>query len=311
MNASSINGWINLYKPIGLSSFGALKELKNLLHFKSLPKLGHAGTLDPFASGILPVAVGECTKLINFISDAQKEYEFDIDWRFSTDTGDLSGKVLEISKRFPDQIEIQNALDQFFRAGYIKQTPSKYSAIKINGERAYRLSRQGVDFQMHSREVLLHEVKILNHLRHQDSCITKLYVRSGRGFYIRSLAEDIGKKLELFCHVSRLLRISVGFFFLKDTITIDYIKQLLHNTHTRDGYLKNPLSPIPKQMVIEVDKISTNLLRNGQKVFYDIASNPVNNRNGNFLVIEKFCKKVIAICTLENGFLHPKRVLHL
>ena len=150
-------GWINLYKPANISSFKAINKIKNKFNFS---KLGHAGTLDPMASGVLPVAIGKTTKLIKYITNDYKKYKFVIEWGAQTSTDDSTGIVLKKSKIFPSEREIISAIGDF--VGSILQCPPKVSAIKINGQRAYKLFRENSEFETSPKKVYVKDLRFLS-----------------------------------------------------------------------------------------------------------------------------------------------------
>ena len=174
-------GWLNIYKPTNISSFKVLKEIKKKFSFK---KLGHAGTLDPLAKGILPIAIGNTTKLIPYLSDSLKTYEFSISWGTQTLTDDAEGAILFESNFIPIYENIVSKLNLFI--GNINQTPPKASAVKINGRRAYKLLRQNKNFNIGPKQVYVKSLKIIDH----SIKTTSFKIECGSGFYIRSLARD-------------------------------------------------------------------------------------------------------------------------
>ena len=205
-------GWINLYKPKNLSSFQAIKKIKKNF---SIEKIGHAGTLDPLAEGILPVALGKTTKLIPFVAMNLKKYKFTITWGSQTSTDDISGSILHTSDNFPSQNKILSNLKNY--SGIISQVPPTVSAVKINGKRAYKLARENKKFQISSKNVYIKNLKLIKH--NQDSSIFE--IECGKGFYIRSLARDFAKDLGTFGHISSLERLMVGRFTKESSIFLD------------------------------------------------------------------------------------------
>ena len=205
-------GWINLYKPKNLSSFQAIKKIKKNF---SIEKIGHAGTLDPLAEGILPVALGKTTKLIPFVGMNLKKYKFTITWGSQTSTDDISGSLLDTSDNFPSQNKILSNLKNY--SGIISQVPPTVSAVKINGKRAYKLARENKKFQISSKNVYIKNLKLIKH--NQDSSIFE--IECGKGFYIRSLARDFAKDLGTFGHISSLERLMVGRFTKESSIFLD------------------------------------------------------------------------------------------
>ena len=205
-------GWINLYKPKNLSSFQAIKKIKKNF---SIEKIGHAGTLDPLAEGILPVALGKTTKLIPFVAMNLKKYKFTITWGSQTSTDDISGSILHTSDNFPSQNKILSNLNNYI--GIISQVPPTVSAVKINGKRAYKLARENKKFQISSKNVYIKNLKLIKY--NQDSSIFE--IECGKGFYIRSLARDFARDLGTFGHISSLERLKVGRFTKESSIFLD------------------------------------------------------------------------------------------
>lgn len=202
------NGFILLDKEIGISSAKALYPIKKM--FPRGTKVGHAGTLDPFASGLLVVAVGKATKALEYVVAMSKTYEFTVKWGASTDTDDLTGKILNTSDRIPTINEIENILPQF--VGEISQTPPQYSAISINGERAYDLARNGVDVALAARPITVHNLIITEHKADETSFL----MDCGKGCYVRSVARDMALALGTYGHVTQLRRTRIGNFDVKN-----------------------------------------------------------------------------------------------
>ncbi len=222
-----IHGWVVIDKPLGLSSMQTTSRVKRLL---STRKAGHAGTLDPLASGILPIALGEATKTIPFMVDAAKTYEFTIRWGQQTNTDDQEGEILNVSDARPSQEEIQKILPEFI--GKISQVPPAFSAVKINGKRAYALARGGKEVVLQPREITVHNLDLLDMPDH-DHATFKCHC--GKGTYIRSLARDIALKLQTFGHVSYLRRTVVGVFDEKNAISLDFLENMSHKGHVEES----------------------------------------------------------------------------
>jgi tRNA pseudouridine55 synthase len=206
-------GWLNVYKPRGLSSFSVVKKIKK--HF-NLDKIGHGGTLDPLAEGVLPIAIGKATKLIPFINNDLKEYEFKIKWGEQTSTDDSEGEIINKSNQIPSIEKIKNILKEF--QGEILQKPPKASAIKINGIRAYKLLRENKYFETKEKKVFIHSSEVIDF---SNDLITKLRINCGKGFYIRSFARDIAEAMQTKGHVNYLKRTKVGKFTSKNANLLD------------------------------------------------------------------------------------------
>lgn len=182
-----ITGWINLFKPVDMTSTQAVAIIKRLYN---ADKVGHGGTLDPLADGILPIALGQATKTVQWAMDAHKEYVFTIRWGISTASQDAEAEVIATSDVRPDRAAIEAALKRYI--GTIQQVPPKYSAIKVAGERAYDLAREGEAFELEAREVDVHAASVIGM---PDADHTVIHVVSGKGFYVRALARDLANDL--------------------------------------------------------------------------------------------------------------------
>ena len=211
-----IDGWVNLYKPSGIGSTKALSIVKRSLN---AAKAGHAGTLDPMAEGILPIALGEATKTIPYIQDSDKVYSFTVKWGEQTDTEDAEGEVIATSEHRPTEKEIIDVLPSF--TGRIEQIPPRYSAIKIQGQRAYDLAREGVEIEMKSRIVDIHSLECTKVNGDSAEFITCC----GKGTYIRSLGRDIALELGTVGHITVLKRERVGCMCAPDAISLDFFQE--------------------------------------------------------------------------------------
>ncbi len=214
-NLSDQNLWLNIDKPIGISSARAVAIVKRMTGAK---KVGHGGTLDPFASGILPIALNKATKTSEALMSARKKYSFQIAWGEFRDTDDVEGKIIETSSNRPTNAEIISAI--CFFVGKIKQTPSRFSAIKINGKRAYELARKDVEFEVPQREVEILSMKFLSN----SAEFGEFEIECSKGTYVRSLARDLCKKLGVCGYVSELTRLQVGKFVYQKRISLDALK---------------------------------------------------------------------------------------
>jgi len=207
-----IHGWLILDKPLGPSSSGCVGKLKWLT---GAQKVGHGGTLDPLASGVLPIAFGEATKTSSYAIDGSKTYEFDVTWGTSTETCDAEGDVIASSDARPTEEQINAALPSFI--GDIDQIPPKFSAIKIDGQRAYELARKGEEVDIKSRPVTIHDLRLV---RIADSNTASFEVDCGKGTYVRSLARDLALHLGCEGHISRLRRTAVGPFSIEKAVSL-------------------------------------------------------------------------------------------
>lgn len=253
----NINGWLVVDKPQGMGSTDAVNLTRRLLNAN---KNGHAGTLDPFATGLLPIAFGEATKLITFVTDGTKEYEFLLKFGTETNTGDTEGTVTAVSDFLPMQKDIEQILPYFI--GTIEQIPPIYSAIKINGQRAYKLARAGEKIEMPPRQVEIYNLEILNQVS-ADS----FYFRVGcsKGTYIRTLGQDIARKLGTCGHLQELRRTKCGIFTLKDKILLETLKNMVYVEERQRSVL--PLETSLRDIaVIAVSEEDAAKLKQGQSI---------------------------------------------
>lgn len=212
--------WLNIEKPIGYSSAKVVAIVKKITQAK---KVGHGGTLDPFACGVLPVALNKATKTAEALMKAKKQYLFTIKFGEFRDTDDIEGKVEKTSELRTTANNFAQTLFNFI--GKIEQTPSKFSAIKINGNRAYDLARQGQDFEMPKRQIEIYQIKLL----HFAQDFAQISVECSKGTYIRSLARSICLELGICGYVSYLKRLKVGKFLSSSTISLDELKAKVNN----------------------------------------------------------------------------------
>ncbi len=208
------DGFINLNKISGMTSHDAVNHVRKIFLTR---KVGHAGTLDPAASGVLPVAIGRATKFIEYLADCRKIYRAEILFGISTDSGDLEGEIISRADNFqmPTVEDFKAVLKNF--VGEIEQTPPKFSAIKIHGRKAYDMARKNLDFEMPSRRVEIFDIKLI--ALEKNSAV--IVISCGKGTYIRSLATDIGERLKIPATLKNLIRLCVGDFDLKNSATLD------------------------------------------------------------------------------------------
>jgi tRNA pseudouridine55 synthase len=287
------NGWLNINKPRGATSNHAVQKIKHLLGKNN--KIGHAGTLDPLAEGILPIAVGEATKTTQFMMDAEKEYEFNVTWGEERSTFDAEGEITATGGHIPDIISIEKILPDFI--GDIMQTPPIYSALKINGQPAYKLARAGKEIEMKQREIKIKKLQLIFH--DEELGLTGFKVLCGKGTYVRSLAVDIARKLNTYGYVSLLKRTKVGNFFIKDAIMLANLDKIVHNilpvTHGLGDIL-----------VIEVTKEQATAIKHGLKIFL-----PSHAEDSKIIAQILFDRVLQAIVCIEKGVCKSMRVFNL
>ena len=303
----NINGWIIVDKQTGITSRQVVTKISKILNLK---KVGHGGTLDPLATGILPIAIGEATKVISLVQSKEKKYAFIIKWGESTETDDAEGKILEISKARPSHKEITSILNCFI--GNIFQKPPLYSAIKINGQRSYKLARQKIEIEHKLRKIKVYNLTLKKII---DVNSAEFEVTCGKGTYVRSLARDIAEKLNTKGHIVSLRRLSVGPFDEKDTIFIDFSKEIIHSRSvlSKLSPIETVLDDIPALVLNEKE---ARQVKQGQKINFESLQFIKNfelkypNYNG----FEKICaicnKKLIALVKIEDGKVKPARVIN-
>ena len=257
-----LHGWIILDKPVGMGSTQAVGAVKRLLREAGEPKtkVGHGGTLDPLASGVLPIALGEATKLAGRMLDATKAYDFTIRFGEETDTLDAEGTVTGTSHVMPSMAQIEAILHQF--TGAIEQVPPVYSALKIDGKAAYARARAGEILEMKSRPVTVHALSVVEA---GDNGIT-LSATVSKGTYIRSLARDIAHALGTVGHVTMLRRTRAGAFSLNEAISLDFLSQAA-KARSLDGAVMPLIAALDDIPALPVTPDQARLLRHGQMLF--------------------------------------------
>lgn len=252
---NKVDGWVVLDKPIGPSSTQALGKVRWIFE---AAKGGHGGTLDPLASGVLPIALGEATKLIPFAMDGTKQYEFAVRWGAATATDDLEGSVVATSPIRPAEAAIRAALPAF--EGEIEQLPPAFSAIKIDGKRAYELARAGEEVVLAPRKVLIHK---LEYLESPDADTARFRVTCGKGTYVRSLARDLAVVLGTVGHVTELRRTRVGKFTLESAISLARLEGFGHSP-ARFGALAPVETALDDIPVLAVTEEEASALKQGR-----------------------------------------------
>jgi len=289
-----IHGWLVIDKPIGLSSAKVVAEVK---HATKAAKVGHGGTLDPLATGLLPIALGEATKTSAWAMDGSKTYTFVIRWGQTTETDDREGDVVETSDVRPTEADTEAVLSRFI--GEIEQTPPAYSALKIDGERAYKKARRGEKVEMKSRIVTITDLKVLKYI---DSDHTEFQAICGKGTYIRSLARDIALYLGTVGHIAVLRRTQVGPFEINQAISLDKLNDLSHN-YALNSYLlpvETALADIP---ALPLTGPQAERLHHGQTVkVLDAPDGPCLAMNDG---------KPVALAFVTEGEVQPQRVFNL
>jgi tRNA pseudouridine55 synthase len=299
-----INGWVILDKPLGMTSTQAVGVVRRLF---DAAKAGHGGTLDPLATGLLPIALGEATKTVSYVMGGRKVYRFTVRWGEARSTDDAEGPVTARSERRPSQAEIEAVLPRF--QGEISQVPPAFSAIKVEGERAYNLARAGEAVDLAPRRVWIERLTLVRQL---DADHAEFEAVTGKGVYMRSLARDLALASGTVGHVSALRRIAVGPFTESQAISLESLKALGH-IPPASGHLlpvEAALDDIPALPLTDAEALR---LRSGQSVGLLRASDRERLgaiRSGD-LVCAMAGGKPVALARLEAGDLRPVRVLHL
>lgn len=294
-----MNGWINLYKPVGYSSSYCLNLIKKKYKLK---KIGHIGTLDPMAEGVLPVAINEATKTVRFINKSKKTYLFDVKWGEQRDTFDIEGNVINKSKYIPKFEEIKKAKNKFI--GEIDQRPPDFSAKKINGKRAYELARNGTKFELKKSKKKIYRLRVLNHDLNKKK--TTFLVVCNSGTYVRSLANDIALSLNTFCYCTKIVRLRDGIFSKKNSYSL---KNLINHRNIEDfeKYLLDIKSVLYHIPTIKINDKKLELIKNGMKVsmLEEVGSKEYKE------ILADYHQNVVALGSIKNGVFYPKRILNI
>jgi len=298
-----VHGWVVLDKPVGMTSTHAVSVIKRLFTAK---RAGHAGTLDPLASGCLPIALGEATKTVPFVMDGRKAYAFTVRWGEERDTDDAEGRVTATSEQRPSADAIRAVLPQF--TGTIAQVPPRYSAIKIAGERAYDLAREGETVELQSRSISVHHLALIDT---PDADHAVFAAECGKGTYVRALARDMGRVLGCLGHVSALRRTAVGPFRPESLISLERLEALCHRAAAGEGSLADALLPVATALddipALAVSGADAARLKRGQAVLLRGRDAPVVCG----LVSVAVAGQLVALAEVDRGEIVPKRVFNL
>ncbi|MDQ2634404.1 MAG: tRNA pseudouridine(55) synthase TruB [Pseudomonadota bacterium] len=307
-----VSGWVILDKPVGMGSTEAVSKVKWLFQAE---KAGHAGTLDPLASGMLPIALGEATKTVPYVQDGAKVYRFAIAWGEERSTDDLEGPATKVSDMRPTEEEIRALLPKY--TGVIMQAPPQFSAIKIAGERAYDLARAGENVEIPEREVEIGRFDLVE-MRPDGSTVFE--IESGKGTYVRSLARDMGRDLGCFGHIAELRRVEVDPFTPEDFVTLAELEAARFGEAGQAAW-EEAGKPLPDFGAIDDLLVDTGAALEclPQIAISDEAANRI--RLGNPIVIrgrdapveaDEACAtargRLVAIGAIEAGMFKPKRV---
>jgi tRNA pseudouridine55 synthase len=289
-----ISGWLVVDKPAGMTSTSVVNKVRWAMDAK---KAGHAGTLDPEATGVLAVALGEATKTVPYITDALKAYTFTVRLGQATNTDDAEGEVIAQSDMRPSDDDIKQALTPFL--GDIMQVPPKFSAVKIDGQRAYKLARDGEDVELSARPLWVEELILVDR---PDADHVVLEMTCGKGGYVRSIARDLGAALGCHGHVKELRRIWSGPFEVEDGLSIEQIDEMA-KTEALDDYLhplETGLADLPE---LKCTPEGATRLRNGNPGM--VLASDVEYGDEAWASLDG---KAVAVGVYKSGELHPSRV---
>ena len=294
-----VHGWVILDKPEGITSTQAVSMVRRLFNAR---KAGHAGTLDPLATGCLPIALGEATKTVPYVMEGRKVYEFAVRWGVETDTDDAEGRPVATSEARPARHDIEAVLPRF--RGEILQTPPCYSAVKVQGERAYDLARDGETVSLAPRPVHIEELDLVDLTSRDEAVFRSL---CGKGAYVRALARDLGRALGTCGHVVALRRTAVGPFDASHMISLEDLERLGHSAPAALAPYLHPvetaLDDIP---ALAVNRTDAARLRQGQSVILRGRDAPLA---GTVYAVSQ--GSLVALGEIERGALVPKRVFNL
>lgn len=299
-----VHGWLVVDKPVGLTSTRVVGRVRRIFDAR---KVGHGGTLDPMASGLLPIALGEATKTVSYVMDAEKTYRFTVRWGQATDSDDAEGAVTAESPHRPDEADIRAVLPDF--TGRLSQVPPAYSAVKVSGRRAYDLARAHAEFELKARDVTITRLELLgcpdpDHAVFEADC--------GKGAYMRALARDLGEALGTGGHIAALRRIRVGPFAESDAISLETLESLGHSAAAFEHLLPvgAALDDIPALSLTESE---ANRLRCGQAVSLLARADRdrIRHLSQGAVVCAMAADTPVALARYEAGEIRPIRVLNL
>jgi tRNA pseudouridine55 synthase len=298
-----VHGWVVLDKAVGMTSTQAVGAIKRLFSCK---RAGHAGTLDPLASGCLPIALGEATKTVPFVMDGRKIYRFTVRWGEQRDTDDAEGRVTATSDQRPERGAIGALLPRY--TGTIEQVPPQYSAIKIEGERAYDLARDGETVDLQARPVEIHRLELK---AMPDADTAEFEAECGKGTYVRSLARDIGRALGCLGHIKALRREAVGGFSENDMISLEQLTALCHRAAAGEVSLADALLPVETALddipALAIARADAARLQRGQAVLLRGRDAPIFRGT----VYVTVSGQLVALAEVDRGEIVPKRVFNL
>ncbi|WP_295559960.1 tRNA pseudouridine(55) synthase TruB [uncultured Hyphomicrobium sp.] len=293
-----VHGWLVLDKPLEMTSTRAVGILKRLYFAQ---KVGHAGTLDPLATGILPIAFGEATKTVSFAVDGEKVYRFTVRWGAETVTDDAEGNVIATGNSRPTVGDIEALLPQF--TGEIMQVPPQFSAIKVDGERAYALARDGEEVVLEARPVVIDELRLVDV---PDGNTAVFEARCGKGTYVRAIARDMGRALGCRGHVIGLRRTRVGPFAEDESVGLDEIEDAAEAGEDLTSFLQPVEMALGNILEVNVSPSDAADLAQGRSILIRGRDAPI--LGGAAYAMSK--GRIIALGEIEKGALHPTRVFN-
>ncbi len=303
-SGQKIDGWVILDKAFGMTSTAAVGAVRRIFDAN---KAGHAGTLDPLASGVLPIALGEATKTLPYVVDTEKSYQFTLKWGEATTTDDREGEITDRSDARPSEAEIIAGLIDFI--GEIEQVPPAFSAIKVNGERAYDMARRGDTVKLAARRIWIKRFELME-MRDADQAVFS--VISGKGTYMRSLARDLALRVGTVGHIAELRRTTVGKFAVEDAISLDELDTIGQSQLASEALLpvETPLDDIPALALTEQEAAR---LRNGQAVslLRKLDLERISAFDDGETVLATTSGRPVALTKYSAGEVRPVRVLNV
>lgn len=298
-----IHGWIAVDKPAGLTAATVVSRIKRSM---SAEKVGHGGTLDPLATGLLPIALGEATKTVSFAMDGRKTYQCEVVWGVQTDTDDSDGQAIATAQGRPDRAQIEAALPAF--TGTIQQVPPDYSAIKVAGRRAYDLARQGETLALEARNVRIDRFSLLEVAPER----AKFEVECGKGTYIRALVRDLARHLGTLGHISALRRTRCGPFGLQGAISLEMLESLGHKAAASE-YLLPVATVLDDIPALALTAEEARRMRQGQSIaLWPVAKrSPLIGLEPGDAVQVTCGDTLIAVAEVGEGMVRPVRVMNL
>jgi tRNA pseudouridine55 synthase len=298
-----IHGWVILDKPVGMTSTHAVGAVKRLFKAK---RAGHAGTLDPLASGCLPIALGEATKTVPFVMNGRKIYRFTVRWGEERDTDDADGQITATSDLRPAREQILAQIPRF--VGTISQIPPRFSAVKVEGERAYDLARDGETVTLDARPIEVHRLTLVDM---PDPDHAEFTAECGKGAYVRALARDMGRALACLGHIAALRRTAVGSFAENELISLEQLTSICHRAAAGEGSLADALLPVETALddipALAVSRADAARLQRGQAVLLRGRDAPIFHG----AVYVTASGRLVALAEVDRGEIVPKRVFNL